>query len=73
MIYAFRIRPLVRLFLAAVMVWFASTCMNATRVVPTDKGTWYRLKVRPGRRSGPDPFEPRSLTAAVAVREAMRL
>jgi hypothetical protein len=37
MIYAFRIRPLVRLFLAAVMVWFAFTCMNATRVVPTDK------------------------------------
>ena len=37
MIYAFRIRPLVRLFFAAVMVWFAFTCMNAARIVPTDK------------------------------------
>ena len=37
MIYAFRIRPLARLFLAATMVWFAFTCMNAARVVPTDK------------------------------------
>ncbi len=37
MIYAFRIRPLVRLFFAAVMVWLAFTCMNAARVVPADK------------------------------------
>ena len=37
MIYAFRIRPLVRLFLVAVMVWFGFTCMSAARVVPADK------------------------------------
>jgi len=35
MFYAFRIRPLVRLFLVAVLVWLAFTCMQAARVVPT--------------------------------------
>jgi hypothetical protein len=35
MIYAFRIRPLARLFLIAVLVWLAFTCMRAARVVPT--------------------------------------
>ena len=35
MIYAFRIRPLARLFLIAVLVWLAFTCMQAARVVPT--------------------------------------
>jgi hypothetical protein len=34
MFYAFRIRPLVRLFLVAVLVWLAFTCMQAARVVP---------------------------------------
>ena len=35
MFYAFRIRPLARLFLVAVLVWLAFTCMRAARVVPT--------------------------------------
>ena len=35
MFYAFRIRPLARLFLVAVLVWLAFTCMQAARVVPT--------------------------------------
>ena len=35
MFYAFRIRPLPRLFLIAVLVWLAFTCMRAARVVPT--------------------------------------
>ena len=35
MFYAFRIRPLVRLFFVAVLVWLAFTCMQAARVVPT--------------------------------------
>ena len=35
MFYAFRIRPLARLFLIAVLVWLAFTCMQAARVVPT--------------------------------------
>ena len=35
MFYAFRIRPLARLFLIAVLVWLAFTCMRAARVVPT--------------------------------------
>ena len=35
MFYAFRIRPLARLFLVAVLAWLAFTCMQAARVVPT--------------------------------------
>ena len=35
MFYAFRIRPLARLFLVAVLVWLTFTCMQAARVVPT--------------------------------------
>ena len=38
MFYAFRIRPLARLFLVAVLVWLAFTCMQAARVVPTGVG-----------------------------------
>ena len=34
MFYAFRIRPLARLFFVAVLVWLAFTCMQAARVVP---------------------------------------
>ena len=35
MLYAFRIRPLARLFLIAVLVWLAFTCMRAATAVPT--------------------------------------
>jgi hypothetical protein len=35
MFYAFRIRPLARLFLAAVLVWLALTCVVAAKQVPT--------------------------------------
>ena len=35
MFYAFRIRPLVRLFFVAVLVWLAFTCMRAASAVPT--------------------------------------
>jgi hypothetical protein len=35
MFYAFRIRPLARLFLVAVLVWLAFTCVTAAKQVPT--------------------------------------
>ena len=35
MFYAFRIRPLVRLFLVAVLIWLAFTCVTAAKQVPT--------------------------------------
>jgi hypothetical protein len=38
MFYAFRIRPLPRLFLIAVLVWLAFTCMRAAKAVPTGVG-----------------------------------
>jgi hypothetical protein len=34
MSYVFRVRPLVRLFLAAVMVWMAYVCLYTARHVP---------------------------------------
>ena len=34
MFYAFRINPLARLFLAAVMAWMAYTCLYAARHAP---------------------------------------